>query len=267
MHGGDKFTKMGARLTIEHFAERAKISVIHIFAFSIFFNILLFVSPLYMIQIYNRVLPNRSDETLLWLSMLVGILFVSMAAIDIARNLVLVRLSRNLDEDVTKKTMYLSLLNVNEKILPNNVNILHDIDQVRGLFAKGHIVGLIDILWFPLFVFVLFFIHPYIAIICLASGALLAGLAILSHMATAPAIERARSEAVVSQSFADQLRLKIDVIRANGMMSALVDQWMQHRAHAVTHHVGVSERLAAIAAVSRSSRMLAQSLALGGGPI
>jgi PrtD family type I secretion system ABC transporter len=265
MSAGDIFIEMGAKFTIKRFIRKAKVSVFHIFAFSIIFNILLFVSPLYMIQIYNRVLPNRSDETLLWLSVLVVILFVSMGAIDVARNLVLVRLSRDLDSEVTRDTIYLSLFKVNERLLPSNVNVLRDIDQVRGLFAKGHIVSVLDILWFPVFLFALFFVHPYLAVLCLVSGVLLAGLAFLSHIVTAPAIEEARSEAVVSQGLADQLRSKIDVIRANGMMSALVDQWVQHRDHAVTHHVGVSERLAAIAAVSRSSRMLAQSLALGVG--
>lgn len=265
MLAGGSIIEMGEKFTIEQFVRRAKSSIFHIFAFSIFFNILLFVSPLYMIQIYNRVLPNRSEETLLWLSMLVVILFFSMCAIDIARNLVLVRLSRDLDGDITKNTMHLSLLKDNKELLPIDVNILRDIDQVRSLFAKGHIVSLLDILWFPFFVFVLFLVHPYLAIISLASGILLAVLATFSHVVTAPAIESARSEAVVSQSLADQLRTKIDVIHANGMMPALIDQWMQNRAQAVTRHVDVSEILAAVAAISRSSRMLAQSVTLGVG--
>ena len=218
-----------------------------------------------MIQIYNRVLPNRSEETLIWLSLLVVILFLSMGAIDVARNLVLVRLSQNLDNDITKKTMSLSLSIENKGLLPFDVNVLRDIDQIRNLFAKGHLVSLLDILWFPLFLVVLFLVHPYLAIIALVFAALLAGLATIGHLITSQAIETARSEAVVSQSLADQLRTKLDVIHVHGMMPALIDRWMHHRTQAVSRHVNVSERLAAVAAIGRTSRMLAQSLALGMG--
>ena len=88
---------------------KARDSVSHITAFSVVYNILLFTSPLYMIQIYNRVLPARSDETLVWLTLLIIGLFLSMSAIDMARHLVLVRMSSVFDDHVAKQTLHFSL--------------------------------------------------------------------------------------------------------------------------------------------------------------
>jgi len=244
---------------------KARKSVIHIGAFSVCYNLLLFSSPLYMIQIYNRVLPARSDETLVWLTVLIVALFVSMSAIDMARHLVLVRMSNVFDDHVTKQTMHLSLVGKEPTTSRPGVNIIRDIDQIRSLLTKGHLVSLLDILWFPIFVITVGLLHPALAILALIGGAWLAALALLSHFTVTPAMECARTHSASSLSLADQLMAKIDVVHALGMRSALVDRWSQSRSRAVAHHVSASQKLAVITAVSRSSRMLAQSITLGVG--
>ena len=256
---------MDYKSIIEEFNQNTKKFVLHISIFSIFFNIILFSSPIYMIQIYNRVLPTRSEEALVWLTVLIVILFISMSAIDMARHMVLVRLSKVFEEHVTKQAMHASLVAGEVVASTSGMSILRDIDQIRSLLAKGHLVSLLDILWFPIFVAAVGFLHPILAIMALAGGAWLALLALLSHISLTPAMEETRTHAVNALSSADQLFAKVEVVHALGMRTALIDRWMRTRSQAVTAHAKASDWHAAISSVSRTSRMLAQSLTLGVG--
>ena len=251
--------------TIENINQNAKRSVFHIVIFSIFFNIILFSSPLYMIQIYNRILPNRSEETLVWLTVLIAILFMSMSAIDMARHLVLVRLSKAFEDSVAKRVMVQSLRADQTITSTSRMSVLRDVDQIRSLLIKGHLASLLDMLWFPVFVAAVGFLHPILAAFALASGAWLALLAFFSHVLVTPAMETTRSHAMSTLSMADQLFAKVEAVHALGMQKTLVDRWMQGQSRAVTAQATASDRHAAISSISRTSRMLAQSLTLGVG--
>ena len=261
----DSLIRMDRKFSIAKFNKHTKRFILHIAIFSIFFNVILFSSPLYMIQIYNRVLPTRSEETLIWITTLIIILFLSMSAIDMARHMVLVRVAKVFEDRVTKQAMHLSLTSGQVTASTSGISILRDIDQIRNLLTKGHLVSLLDILWFPIFVAAVGFLHPILAILALAGGAWLTLLAFLSHILVTPAMETTRSHAVSALSSADQLFAKAEVIHALGMRAALIDRWMQTRSQAVTAHAKASDRHAAISSVSRTSRMLAQSLTLGAG--
>jgi len=250
---------------INNMLQKAKKSLFNITIFSIFFNLLLFVSPLYMIQIYNRVLPTRSEETLIWLTALIIALFVSMSAIDMARHLVLIRLSKVFEDHVTQDAMRLSLTANGSTASTSGANLLRDIDQMRSLLTKGHLVSLLDILWFPIFVAAVGFLHPVLAGFALASGAWLALLAFISHITVTPAMENARTHAVNALTLSDQLFAKVDVVHALGMRPALIERWVRRRSRAVEDHTKANDRLAAISSISRSSRLMAQSATLGMG--
>lgn len=261
----DKFYHSSCNNIIADINKYAKTFIIHVGVFSIFFNIILFSSPIYMIQIYNRVLPTRSEEVLIWLTALVVVLFICMSAVDMARHMILVRLSKAFEDRVTEKAMHISLSADQFSAPESGMTILRDIDQIRSLLTKGHLVSLLDILWFPIFVLAVGYFHPILAILALAAGAWLALIAWLSHISVTPALETTRSHAVSALSSADQLFAKVEVVHALGMRTALIDRWMQTRSSATTAHTTASERHAAISSVSRSSRMLAQSLTLGMG--
>lgn len=256
---------METKSIMEDINRHAKRFVFHIGVFSIFFNIILFSSPLYMIQIYNRVLPNRSEETLVWLTVLIVVLFVSMSAVDMARHLVLVRLSKVFEDRVTKQAMHLSLEAGQTTASSAGMGMLRDIDQIRSLLTKGHLTSLLDMLWFPIFVAAVGFVHPILAVLAFAAGAWLAFLAFLSHISVTPVMEETRSHAVGALSMADQLFAKVEAIHALGMRTALIDRWMQVRSQAVAKQAKASDRQAAISSISRTSRMLAQSVTLGVG--
>lgn len=245
--------------------KNAKQFVLHLVMFSVFFNIILFASPLYMVQIYNRVLPNRSEETLVWLTVLIVVLFVSMSALDMARHLVLVRLSKIFEDSVAKQAMLQSLKADQTIKSKSETGALRDVDQIRSLLIKGHLTSLLDMLWFPVFVAAVGFLHPVLAVLAFAGGAWLALLAFLSHVLVTPAMEATRSNAVSALSMADQLFAKVEAIHALGMQAMLVDRWMKGRSQAVAAQMTASDRHAVISSISRTSRMLAQSVTLGVG--
>jgi PrtD family type I secretion system ABC transporter len=216
-----------------------------------------------MIQIYNRVLPTRSEESLIWLTLLIFALFISMSAIDMARHQILVRFSKVFEAHTTKKTMRLAVVSCSAGTSPSGTSILRDIDHIRRLLTKGHLVSLLDILWFPIFVAALGYLHPALAGWAIVSGIWLALIALFSHITVTPTMENARIHAINAHSVADQIFAKSDIVQALGMRSALIERWMRRRSQAVLDHTTANYRLAAISSISKSSRMLAQSVTLG----
>lgn len=234
-------------------------------AFSFFVNLLAFTSPLYMLQIYDRVIGSRNATTLLGITVLVAFLLVVSAALEMLRSRVLAHASMVLDErlagavfDATHRAgLRLAKLSEGQS--------LKDLDAFREFVAGPCVVALCDLLWMPIFLATCFFLDPWFGALALFGALAIFVLTLLSEFATTkPLGLAARASNVASQKAVSVLR-NGEVIQAMGMLGTLRSAWLSLRGDALELQSLAGHRSGAIAALSRFVRMFLQTMILGVG--
>lgn len=178
-----------------------------VLAFGAVSNLLILTGPMFMLQVYDRVLPGRSIETLLVLFALVGFLFAMMSGIDTARAQVLSRLGALARQRIEPRLFAASLqAHQRDPPDPRPTMALRDLEAMQRLAGSGLAVALLDLPWTPGFILLLALVHPQLGWLALAGALSLLALALVGHLGQrAPqAVARAEGER------ADRLRAAID---------------------------------------------------------
>lgn len=250
----------------DNLKQTIKHHILHMSLFSIFFNLLLFSSPLYMLQIYNRILPARAEEALINITLLVGFMLATMGLLDCIRQLILVQLSRKVESGISGKALAAALSPPRTGgATGNHQQILRDIDQIRAFLTKGHLLHVFDIMWLPIFLIAIAMLHPVLAIVALIGVAMLGVLGIIGHILVVPATTKASSSSLNAMAIADQMIAKADVLRGLGMTPAMIKRWDEIREQSATKHATASQRLGSLTAASKALKIFIQSLSLGVG--
>jgi len=232
--------------------------------FSMFINLLMFVAPIHMLQIYDRVLMSRSSVTLLVLTGLALGLLLVYGVLEGIRSRLLVRMGLKLDELMSD---YLFRATFRTKLKSPNISIqvLNDLDQVRNFIAGGAVVALCDAPWVPIFVGVGFILHPILGFVSLAGAILIFLVAIANEFMTRSKLDTATAAALNANQDATQGLTNCEVVHAHGMVSALQGKWSEQHNKVLTYQTDASDRAGELVAVSRCLRMSLQVIILGAG--
>ena len=156
--------------------ERAMAKMRRIFVtvgiFSLFINLAMLIAPLYMLQIYDRVLTSQSTDTLLMLTVLAGALLALSAVVEIARSRLLVRAGANLDQALSAPLFARALGKPLTEWEGAPSQPLRDLEQLRTFLTGSGLLALLDAPWTPIYLAVIFILHPVLGFIALF-GALL----------------------------------------------------------------------------------------------
>jgi len=232
--------------------------------FSLLANLLMLAQPLYMLQIYDRVLSTGRVETLLMLTLIVAAAVVVMVAIEAARNILLSRIGHWLESRLAPE-----LLDVSVKARlrgePGGAQLLGELGKVRS-FISAHGLGVFfDAPWVPIFVLVLFVLHPWIGALALVTALVMLVLAVLTEVCSRRPLKAASIAQSRAGDYADGAIRNAEVIAAMGMRRALASRWSNlHRAASEASETG-GERMAFVGAFARFVRMIAQVAVLGVG--
>ena len=155
-----------------------------IMAFSLAINLLTLASPLYMMQVFDRVLTSRSGDTLLMLTLITVLALAVLALIDAIRSQMLVRVGNWLD-DRLGPTVFSGALKAALRADPARAaQGLRDLATVRGFITGPGVTPLLDAPWAPIFIIALFLLHPVLGVIGLGGAVLLFGLALINEYIT-----------------------------------------------------------------------------------
>ena len=139
---------------------QSKRSFIAVGIFSFFVNLLMLVPPLYMLQLYDRVITSRSEDTLIMLTLIVVVLFITMALLEIVRSKILVKIGNKLDSILSQR-VFDSLFELANKHPGKASSMpLNDLTQVRQFMTGNGVFAFFDAPWIPIYIAVLFFFHP-----------------------------------------------------------------------------------------------------------
>ncbi len=237
-----------------------------VFLFSIFTNLLMLTGPLFMLQVYDRVLASRSEETLVVLFSLVVFLYAILAFLEFARGRLVARYGARFQEALDKRVLGIVLLRaLHPADRAGPPQGLRDIEALQNFFASPAVLAFFDLPWVPIFFLVLFVFHPWLGWLGLFGGAILVVATLLNQILTKRKTEDAQSESARATNLADDARDAAQIIRAQGMQSALTERWLKRRVDAQNKTIASSDLTTIFTSFSKAWRLLLQSaiLALG----
>jgi len=233
--------------------------------FSFFINLLMFVSPLYMLQIYDRVIGSRSIPTLIALTVLAGALLLVYAVLEWLRSRVLVRAGIIFDEKIADP-MFEAIHRGNIRMPGGgHVQCLRDMDNLREFLTGSGLIVLCDAPWFPIFVVASFLLHPWYGYIAIFGSIVTLGLTYLNEVATKKHLNKATVANVKATNSASAVFRNAEVLQAMGMVMPLKKMWLSQHDQVLAAQAMASDRAGVISAFTKFFRMFLQTIILGTG--
>ncbi len=234
------------------------------FIFSIFVNALMLTGPIYMLQVYDRVIGSRSRETLFALTILVAFLYLMMGVLDYARGRVMARAGARfqalLDYRVFSAVLKQAGLAAG-RLGPNTG--LRDLEAVQRLFSSPALFAVFDVPWTPIFLLGIFIFHPWLGYLAVGGGILLVFITFLNQIMTKRAVAAANMATAQADQFADAARAEAELVQSLGMRNAMFDRWLRFRARSLDQTILSSDLTGTFSSATKTLRLFLQSAMLG----
>lgn len=234
-------------------------------AFSLFINLAALIVPLYMLQIYDRVLASQSRETLVAITALALALLVTVIFVEIARSRVLVRVGAELDATLGAP-LFTTAIDGQASNQQNSASQpLRDLDTLRVFLTGSGVLALFDAPWTPIYLAIIYVFHPWLGAVATFGALFILALAVASEIAVRVPLREAGSSTRWSNELVEIFARSSNSIRVMGMLGSLKELWQSHRRDGVAWQALASDRLAILQAVAKSVRLSLQVAILGVG--
>lgn len=232
-----------------------------VFLFSMFTNVLMLTGPLYMLQVYDRVLGSRSEETLLALSILVTFLFLIMGILDYARGRVAARVGARLQDRLDERVFRATLARAGRTGQQHTG--LSDLEAIQRFLSSPVFLAVFDMPWTPLFVLAIFVFHPWLGWLALAGGATLVLITLLNKARSSGPLSQAGGASLMADRMAGQLQTESELVRSLGMQGRALARWKIVREQALGQGMSASDKVGGFATLTKTLRLFLQSAMLG----
>ena len=232
---------------------------------SVAINLLMFVSPLYMLQVYDRVLQSRSVTTLLMITFVALAMLAVYAILEWLRSRILVRAGMRFDEMIAQALFNRVIAATIRQPNGKSEFILADVDRLREFLTGAGLIALCDIPWVPIFLFVCFLFHPMVGWVALGGAIIVFALAIANELMTKKTLNEASGLGQSAQHFANTTLQNVEAIRALGMETSLRGKWHDMHRGMLVKQAEASDRAGVLQTLSKFVRMSLQTLILGVG--
>lgn len=241
-------------------------SFLHIALFSMFVNFSMLAMPAYMMSVFDRVLNSGSVDTLILLTLILVLIFVSMWLLELVRARMMIRVAARFDQRIREHIfngMFLSSLQTGSR----SPQALSDLNAVQQFMTSKAIFAFFDFPWLPVFIGVLFLMHPWYGWMAVFSSIIMIFMTIISDLKTKkPLIDAMKHNGESSRIVHDQLS-NADVVHALGMQKVMAKRWLKfhNKSHFSQSQSKDSEAL--LTNASKTLRILLQSLVMGLGAL
>ena len=238
--------------------------MIGIAVFSGVINVLMLSGSLYMLQVYDRVLPSRNTATLLGLSLMVLFAYLVQGYFDALRARMLCRVATlfdaGLQQSIHTALATLPLRGVKPMLMQQP---LRDLDQVRGFMSSMGPTAFLDMPWIPIFIAALFLFHPAIGMTALSGMAAIVGMTLLTERMSRGAAKAAMDSSALRQVLADATQRNAEIIRALGMTDRFTARWSEANERYLRENVRAADVYANLGSGAKVLRYVLQSGMLG----
>lgn len=231
--------------------------------FSFFANMLMLTGPLYMLQVYDRVLGSHSIATLIALSVLVVFLYAIMGVLDYARGRIMgrigARFQSTLDQRVFDAVIRQSALKPNDRTSSG----LYDLEAVQRLMSSPVLMAVFDIPWTPFFLAAIALFHPWLGLLAVGGGIVLIFVTILNQFFTRLPVTKSNTKIARAAALSEQIKTESEMVQAMGMRGAAFDRWIKERNQSLSHQIHSADLSGTFSAITKTFRLLLQSAMLG----
>lgn len=233
--------------------------------FSFFINILMLTSPIYMLQIYDRVLASRNITTLTVLTTVAVGLFWVYAILETLRTRVLVRIGGALDKKLNGRVFGAVFKASLFRPGMGSAQAVRDLDAVREFLTGQGLFAFFDAPWMPIYLLAVFLIHPLLGIVSLVGILAIFLLAMAQELATRKTLGEATAASLHAGRFLENSLRNVEIVTALGMMPAMLRRWQDRRAKTLVLQALASDRAGLVTALSKFTRVILQTAILGFG--
>ena len=234
-------------------------------AIGFFINLLMLASPLYMLQIYDRVLTSRSIDTLILLTLIVTSALVVIGLLEATRSVLMGRISRWMSTALSGETLRVSIQRTLRLEQSANVQSLRDLDALRSFLTTPVIYPLVDAPWSSIYLCVIFMLHPILGWIALGGACLLLIIAIVNDRLTRKGQQLSTDITMQAIRQAESAVKNVDVVQAMGMTNSIIDRWESTNKVVLEQQARTGLLNGNLSALSRFIRLSIQAAILGGG--
>jgi PrtD family type I secretion system ABC transporter len=229
-------------------------------------NLLTLSGSLYMLQVYDRVIPSHSIATLIGLSAIVLLAYLLLAYFDALRTRMLSRIGALFDAGL-QAPIHAALatlpLKGTKPVLAQQP--LRDLDQIRSFLSGVGPTAFLDMPWIPIFLIALFIFHPVIGMTAVAGAVAIIAVTLVSERQSRGAAKIATESAARRQVLADATRQNADVIHALGMTGRFTARWCEANESFLHENLRIMDIYANIGSIAKVLRYILQSAILGVG--
>jgi ATP-binding cassette subfamily C protein len=229
-------------------------------------NILMLTGALFMLEVYDRVLPSRSVQTLVALLILATALYAAQGFIDAIRGRILLRVGTSLDDALSLR-VYDTIVRLPLKMgsKGEGAQPIRDLDTVRGFLSGAGPSALFDLPWMPVYLAICFLFHTYIGLTALAGAIILVTLTIVTELRTRQPTRSATQFAMARNALLDASRRNAEAITAMGMTGRIARRWNDLNRSYVAESGRAGDVAGGLGAASKILRLLLQSSILAVG--
>lgn len=234
--------------------------------FSAVINILMLTGALYMLEVYDRVLPSRSVPTLVGLSVIAAVMFVAMGLLEFIRGRILSRVGMALGETLNVRLFKTSTrLPLIAGSRTDAQAPLRDLDNIRTFMSSGGPPAMFDLPWMPFYLFIIYLFHPLMGLVALVGAIVLVAITVAVEFKTREPAKKLNNSSQKRQALADAGRRNAEVVVAMGMGSRLAARYEAASEDHNWHNLRIGNVAATAGSISRTLRLILQSGILGVG--
>ena len=231
--------------------------------FGAIINILMLSTPIYSMQVLDRVISSGNTDTLLMLTLVICLALGLLALLQAARSFAMTQMGSWLEGKLSS-TIFENSIKMSSG---SNMNIgsqkLRDLQTIKNFLTSPQLLVMLDAPWATIFVIVLFIIHPYIGCIALLGGIALVGLGILSDRMTRPLYEKANKVNIESMRQAEQATRNAEIVSVMGLQGNVIQSWQKINSTMQQNQILVTKRQSVLSELTKFIRMFLQILVTG----
>ena len=226
-------------------------------------NLLMLVPSIYMLQVYDRVVPTGNKSTLLMLTLIVFVLFLTMSIVEWVRSQILVRVSARLEILLNQRVFSVaykqSLYSGGQRA---NTQPFDDLTALRQFLTGSGLFAFFDAPWMPMYIALMFVFHAWYGLFSIVTAILLVLIAIANEKATAETLAEANKLAIAGRGQISRNLRNAEVIESMGMLASVRQRWLATTNQVLILQSIASSRAGLIGAASKVVRLTSQSLIL-----
>ena len=255
-------------ISLKSILSKAKSGFIAVAIFSLFLNLLMLTAPLYMLQVFDRVLSSHSLDTLFWLTVIAILAFVFLSLLDVVRNRILGTIGAWIDSSLGSILVRNQLHQAaTQAVTTPPSSSLRDLSQIRNFLSGNGTLALIDVPWTPFFVVVVYMLHPWLGMMAIGGILLLVLLALVGELSARSKLQKSNVQLSQLYSTIDSASYSADALVSMGALGRITNMWHKANDSMLQHTQQVNGKLASAVASGKFVRLSLQVMIMGLGAL